>query len=70
MIAALTDFEAGGTPIDELDGSLRLDGGDRGVHVFRHHVTSEEQTARDVLAVTRIALHHLVRWFVISATVN
>lgn len=55
-----TNLETGWTPVDELDGSLRLDRGDRSVHVFRHNVASVEQTAGHVLAVSRVTFHHLV----------
>ena len=62
------------TPVHELDTPLRLDGGDSMVDIFRYYVTSEikdfvtfgkqrlpvEQTDSHVLAIARIALHHLV----------
>ena len=53
-------LEASGTPVDELYGSLGFDGRYGSVDVFRHDVTSEEQAASHVLAVTRVALHHLI----------
>merc|ERR1712156_1365467 len=55
-----TDLESGGTPVNKLDASLGLDGGNGSVHVLGHHVTSVEKTAGHVLAVTGITLHHLV----------
>ena len=33
-------LEAGGTPVNKLDGLGDLDSGDGGVHVLRHHVTA------------------------------
>ena len=54
------DLEAGGTPVDELDRALRLDGGDGGVDVLGHDVTAVQHAARHVLAVSWVALHHLV----------
>merc|ERR1711965_37509 len=54
-----TDFESSWAPVHKLDRSLCLDGG---VHVLGNDVTSEEQTASHVLAVTWIALHHLIGW--------
>jgi hypothetical protein len=45
-----TDLEAGGAPVDELDGALGLDGGDGGVHVLGHHVAAVEHTAGHVLS--------------------
>ena len=55
-----TYLEAGGAPVDELDRALRLDGGDGGVDVLRDDVAAVEAAAGHVLAVTRVALHHLV----------
>merc|ERR1719231_517945 len=54
------DLEAGRAPVDELDGPLGLDGGDRGVDVLGDDVTTVEHAARHVLAVARVALDHLV----------
>lgn len=50
------NLETSRAPVDELDGALRLDRGNRGVHVLGHDVTSEEQAHRHVFAVARIAL--------------
>jgi hypothetical protein len=55
-----TDLEASGAPVDELDGTLGLDGGDGSVDVLGHNVTTVQHTAGHVLAVAGIALHHLV----------
>merc|ERR1719346_835560 len=55
-----TDLESRGTPVNELDAPLGLDGGNGSVHVLGHHVSSVEETAGHVLAVTRVALDHLV----------
>merc|ERR1712223_1843109 len=55
-----TDLESGGTPVDKLDAPLGLDGGNGSVHVLGHHVSPVEEAARHVLAVTGIALDHLV----------
>ena len=54
------DLETGWTPIDELDGTLGLDGCDGGVDVLGDNITTVQHTAGHVLAVTRIALDHLV----------
>jgi hypothetical protein len=56
-----SDFESGGAPVDELDGPLGLDGGDGRVHVLGDDVTAVEHAASHVLAVTGIALHHLIK---------
>ena len=58
-----TALETGGTPVDELDGSLGLDGGDSSVHILGDDVTSEHETAGHVLAVSGIALGHHVGRF-------
>merc|ERR1711948_14295 len=57
-----TDLESGGTPVNKLDAPLGLDGGNGSVHVLGHYVTSVEEAAGHVLAVTRVALDHLVGW--------
>merc|ERR1740115_280240 len=57
------DLEAGWAPVDELDGSLGLDGGNGGVDILWHNITSVQHTAGHVLSVTWIALNHLVGWF-------
>ena len=54
------NLEAGRTPVDELDGALRLDRSDGGVHILRDHVAAVQHAAGHVLAVTRVTLHHLV----------
>lgn len=54
-----TDLEACGTPVNELNSPLSLDGSDGGVHVLGHHIASEQKTACHVLPVTGVAFHHL-----------
>merc|ERR1712006_62344 len=51
-------LEAGGAPVDELDGALGLDGGDSSVDILRDDITTVHEAARHVLAVARIALGH------------
>ena len=62
MLKQWTDahLETSWAPVDELDGPLGLDGGDSRVDVLGHHITTVQQAASHVLAVTGIALHHLV----------
>jgi hypothetical protein len=55
------DFEPGGAPVDEPDVALGLHLRDRRVHVFGDDVAAVQKTASHVLAVARVALHHLVR---------
>jgi len=38
-------LEAGWAPVDELDGALGLDGGDRGVDVLWHDITTVHEAA-------------------------
>jgi len=57
-----TDFETGWAPVNELDGSFGLDGGNGGVDVFWDDITSVQETARHVLTVSWIAFNHLVGW--------
>ena len=57
-----TALEAGWAPIDELDGSLGLDGGDSGVDILGDDITSEHKAASHVLSVSWIALGHHGCW--------
>lgn len=54
------DLEASGAPVDELDGSLGLDGGNGSVDVLGDDVTSVHHGASHVLAVPGVALGHHV----------
>jgi len=51
-------LETSWAPVDELDGSLGLDGGDGGVDVLWHDITSVHKAASHVLSVSWIALGH------------
>jgi len=53
-----TALEAGGAPVDELDGSLGLDGGNGGVDILGDDVTSVHQAAGHVFTVAGVALGH------------
>merc|ERR1719273_2999100 len=53
-----TALEASWAPVDELDGSLGLDGGDRGVDILGDDVTSVHEAAGHVFTVARVALGH------------
>merc|ERR1712113_340021 len=55
-------LETSGTPVNKLDAPLGLDGGNGSVHVLRHNVTSVEEATGHVLAMTGVALDHLVGW--------
>ena len=53
-----TTLEAGWAPVDELNGSLGLDGGHGSVDVFGDDITSVHQRTGHVLAVSWVALSH------------
>merc|ERR1712025_867595 len=55
-----SNLEPSWTPVNKLDAPLGLDGCDGSVHILWHHVSSVEEAAGHVLAVTRVTLHHLV----------
>jgi len=57
-----TALEASGAPVDELDGSLGLDGGNGGVNILWHNITSVHEAASHVLTVTWVALGHHGGW--------
>jgi len=57
-----TDLETGWAPVNKLNGSLGLDGGDSGVDVLWDNVTSVQHAAGHVLTVSWITLDHLVGW--------
>jgi hypothetical protein len=48
------------TPVNKLDGPLGLDGGNGSIDILGHHISPVEHAAGHVLAVSRVALHHLV----------
>ena len=55
-----TNLETSRAPVDELDGALGLEVGNRGVGVLGDDVSAVEQAGGHVLSVARIALDHLV----------
>merc|ERR1712054_363615 len=57
-----TALEAGWAPVDELDGSLGLDGGNSGVDILWDDITSVHEAASHVLSVSWIALGHHGGW--------
>merc|ERR1719414_2344710 len=54
------NLKASGAPVHKLDASLGLDGGDGSVDVLGDHVAPVEHAAGHVLAMTGVALHHLI----------
>merc|ERR1712167_533792 len=51
-----TALETGWAPVDELDGSLGLDGGNSGVDILGDEITSVHEAASHVLSVSWVAL--------------
>ena len=59
-LIADTNFETCRTPVDKLDGSLGLQGGNSNMDILRDDVAAVEQARCHVFAVTGITLDHLV----------
>ena len=59
-LVADTELESSGAPVDELDGTLGLKSGNSGVGVVGDNVTTVQQACGHVLAMTGVALDHLV----------
>jgi hypothetical protein len=51
-------FESGGAPVDELNGSLGLDGGNSSIDILGDNITTVHHAASHVLTVTGITLGH------------
>lgn len=62
-LVADTELEASRAPVNELDGTLGLEGGDSCVGIFGDNVTAVQQAGGHVLSVTGVALDHLVVGF-------
>ena len=54
------DLESGGAPVDELNGSLGLNGGNGSIDVLGDDVSSVHHGASHILSVTGVALGHHV----------
>jgi len=57
-----TALETGWAPVNELNGSLGLDGGDGGVDILWDDISSVHEAASHVLSVSWIALGHHGGW--------
>merc|ERR1712029_92023 len=55
-----TNLETSWTPVNKLDASLGLDGGNGSIDILGDHISSVEHAAGHVLAMTRVTLDHLV----------
>ena len=64
------NLETSGAPVDKLDGTLGLDGGNGSVDVLGDNVSTVQHAAGHVLAVTGIALHHLEKRTVTKGLYN
>jgi len=51
-------LETSRAPVNELDGSLGLDGGDGGVDILGDDISSEHEAASHVLSVSGVTLGH------------
>lgn len=59
-LIADTNLETGRTPVNKLDSPLSSDVGDSSVDVLGDNIASVKHTARHILALSGIALNHLV----------
>ena len=57
-----TALETGWAPVDELNGSLGLDGSNGGVDILWHDITSVHEAASHVLSVSWVTLGHHGGW--------
>jgi len=55
-------LESSWAPVDELDGSLGLDGGNSGVDVLWYDITSVHEAACHIFSVSWVALGHHGCW--------
>ena len=58
-----TGLETSWAPVDELDGTLGLDGSNGSADILWNDITAVKKSAGHVLAVAWIALNHHVGWF-------
>ena len=56
------NLEASRAPVYKLNGSLGLDCRYSSIHVLRYYITTEQQTASHIFAVTWVTFHHLIGW--------
>ena len=62
-VLKLTHLKSSWAPVHKLNCPLSLDGGNGSIDIFGYNITSIQQTACHVLAMTRITFYHLVCWF-------
>lgn len=59
-LVADADLETSRAPVDELNGTLRLERGNGVVDILWHDISTVQQASGHVLAVARITFDHLV----------
>ena len=57
-----TNLKASRAPFHKLNGSLGLDCRNSCIHILRYYITTEQQTASHIFAVTWVTFHHLIGW--------
>ena len=57
-----SDLESSGAPIDELNGSLGLDGGNSSIDILGDNISSVHHGASHIFTVSWVALGHHVGW--------
>lgn len=62
MVNSHSHLETSWAPVHKLDRAFGLDVGNGSVHIFGYNITTIQHTTSHVLAVTGIALHHLIGW--------
>jgi len=58
-----SNLESGGTPINELDGSLGLNGGNSCINILGNNISSIHHGASHILSVSWVTFDHHVGWF-------
>ena len=59
-LVANTDLESSWAPVNELNGALRFQCSNSGVHVIGDNITTVQKAGRHVFTIPRIAFDHLV----------
>ena len=57
-----TNLKASWAPVHKLNGSLGLDCCNSSIHILGYHITTKQQTASHVFAVTWVTFNHLIGW--------
>ena len=57
-----TNLKTSWAPVHKLNGSLGLDCSNSCIHILGYHITTVQQTAGHVFAVTWVTFNHLIGW--------